>query len=83
MHRISSVPAFEGMFGHLYPTCNIVMTDVQQWIAFGVCEWATTSLLQCTAFNLAGGLVCRVFIGVFEGLFGTGIVYYLSLVSSY
>jgi MFS family permease len=31
------------------------------------------------SFNLAGLLVCRVFIGVFEGLFGTGIVYYLSL----
>ena len=38
-----------------------------------------TSLLQDAAFNLAGMLVCRVFLGVFEGLFGTGIVYYLSL----
>jgi MFS family permease len=56
-----------------------LVIDTQQWIAFGVCGWAITSLLQCTAFNLAGGLVCRVFIGVFEGLFGTGIVYYLSL----
>ncbi|KAE8383304.1 major facilitator superfamily domain-containing protein [Aspergillus bertholletiae] len=50
-----------------------------KWIAFGVCGWAVTSMLQCTAFNLAGALVCRIFIGVFEGLFGTGIVYYLSL----
>lgn len=36
-------------------------------------------MLQDTAFNLGGALACRVFIGVFEGLFGTGIVYYLSL----
>ncbi|KAL2858530.1 major facilitator superfamily domain-containing protein [Aspergillus pseudoustus] len=50
-----------------------------KWVAFGVCGWATASLLQCVAFNLAGELVCRVFLGAFEGLFGTGIVYYLSL----
>lgn len=30
-------------------------------------------------FNLTGLRTCCVFIGVFEGLFGTGIVYYLSL----
>ncbi|KUJ07654.1 MFS general substrate transporter [Mollisia scopiformis] len=50
-----------------------------KWIAFGVCGWAMTSLLQDAALNYAGLLVCRVFLGVFEGLFGTGIVYYLSL----
>ncbi|KAJ5815487.1 hypothetical protein N7474_007264 [Penicillium riverlandense] len=50
-----------------------------KWIAFGVCGWAIASLLQNVAFNLAGELVCRVFLGTFEGLFGTGIVYYLSL----
>ena len=50
-----------------------------QWIAFGVCFWGAASLLQCAAFNLAGLAVCRVFIGVGEGLFGTGILYYLSL----
>ncbi|KAE8393075.1 major facilitator superfamily domain-containing protein [Aspergillus alliaceus] len=34
-----------------------------KWVAFGVCGWAMTSMLQCTAYNLAGALVCRVFIG--------------------
>ncbi len=51
----------------------------QQWIAFGVCGWAVASMLQCAAFDLAGILVCRICIGIFEGLFGTGILYYLSL----
>jgi len=50
-----------------------------RWIAFGVCGWAVASLLQCAAYSLAGELVCRIFLGAFEGLFGTGIVYYLSL----
>lgn len=50
-----------------------------KWIAFGVCGWCATSLLQCVAFNFASELVCRIFLGAFEGLFGTGIVYYLSL----
>ncbi|OAK96736.1 MFS general substrate transporter [Phaeosphaeriaceae sp. SRC1lsM3a] len=50
-----------------------------KWIAFGVCGWSATSLLQCVAFNYPGALVCRIFLGAFEGLFGTGIVYYLSL----
>lgn len=50
-----------------------------KWIAFGVCLWGIASVLQVTAFNLAGLVVCRVFIGVGEGLFGTGILYYLSL----
>lgn len=36
-------------------------------------------MLQNVTFNLSGELACRVFLGVFEGLFGTGIVYYLSL----
>ena len=36
-------------------------------------------MLQCAAYNFAGLNVCRVFLGAFEGLFGTGIVYYLSL----
>ncbi|KAF2807539.1 MFS general substrate transporter [Mytilinidion resinicola] len=35
--------------------------------------------LTCVAYNYAGALVCRLFLGIFEGLFGTGIVYYLSL----
>ncbi|KAB8237556.1 major facilitator superfamily domain-containing protein [Aspergillus alliaceus] len=34
-----------------------------KWVAFGVCGWAMISMLQCTAYNLAGALVCRVFIG--------------------
>ncbi|KFZ11110.1 hypothetical protein V502_07748 [Pseudogymnoascus sp. VKM F-4520 (FW-2644)] len=50
-----------------------------KWIAFSVCGWCVVSILQMVTFNLAGLLACRVFIGVFEGLFGTGIVYYLSL----
>jgi MFS family permease len=36
-------------------------------------------MLQDTAFNISGELASRVFIGAFEGLFGTGIVYYMSL----
>jgi hypothetical protein len=52
---------------------------VTQWIAFGVCGWAIVSQLQTVTYNLAGELACRIFIGVFEGLFGTGVVYYLSL----
>jgi len=36
-------------------------------------------MLQCATYNFAGLVVCRVFLGAFEGLFGTGIVYYLSL----
>jgi MFS family permease len=36
-------------------------------------------LLQTVTFNLAGLLVCRIMMGTFEGLFGTGIIYYLSL----
>ncbi len=44
-----------------------------------MCGWAIASVLQTTVFNLGGELACRVFLGAFEGLFGTGIVYYLSL----
>lgn len=50
-----------------------------KWIAFGVCFWSITSMLQCVATNYASLLVCRVFLGAFEGLFGTGVLYYLSL----
>lgn len=59
--------------------CGTLPCADTQWIAFGVCFWGAASLLQCAAFNLAGLAVCRVFIGVGEGLFGTGILYYLSL----
>jgi MFS family permease len=50
-----------------------------KWIAFGVCSWCIVCVLQAVSFNLSGLLACRFFIGTFEGLFGTGIVYYLSL----
>ena len=36
-------------------------------------------MLQDTATNYASLLACRFFLGAFEGLFGTGIVYYLSI----
>jgi len=36
-------------------------------------------MLQNATYNFAGLVVCRIFLGAFEGLFGTGIVYYLSL----
>jgi len=36
-------------------------------------------MLQDTAYSYSGLLACRFFLGAFEGLFGTGIVYYLSL----
>ncbi len=48
-------------------------------IAFAVCSWCIVCVLQTVCFNLAGLLVCRIMLGTFEGLFGTGIVYYLSL----
>ncbi|OQV03025.1 hypothetical protein CLAIMM_08125 [Cladophialophora immunda] len=50
-----------------------------KWIAFSVCGWCVVCVLQTVALNWAALLVCRVFLGVFEGLFGTGIVYYLSI----
>jgi MFS family permease len=50
-----------------------------KWIAFGVCMWCLVSMLQDTATNYASLLACRFFLGAFEGLFGTGIVYYLSI----
>ncbi|KAI9695195.1 MAG: hypothetical protein M1820_008831 [Bogoriella megaspora] len=50
-----------------------------KWIAFGVCFWCITSMLQDVARNYSSLLVCRILLGAFEGLFGTGIVYYLSL----
>lgn len=50
-----------------------------KWIAFGVCGWSIVTILQMTAYNFSSLIVCRVFIGIFEGLFGTGVVYYLSL----
>jgi MFS family permease len=50
-----------------------------QWIAFSVCSWCVVVLFQCLCTNYAGLLVCRILLGTFEGLFGTGIVYYLSL----
>ena len=50
-----------------------------KWMAFSVCFWCIASLLQDVAANYSSLLVCRFFLGVFEGLFGTGIVYYLSI----
>jgi hypothetical protein len=50
-----------------------------QWVAFGVCGWCAISVLQCTVYNLSGALACRFFLGMFEGLFGTGVLYYLSI----
>ncbi|KND91755.1 putative transporter [Tolypocladium ophioglossoides CBS 100239] len=63
----------------LSPSLWQMVVMIFYWIAFGVCGWSITSMLQTTASNLSGALACRVFIGAFEGLFGTGIVYYLSL----
>lgn len=64
---------------HTHSYAGYRVFSPSKWIAFGVCGWCVSSILQMVSFNLAGLLVCRVFIGVFEGLFGTGIVYYLSL----
>ena len=36
-------------------------------------------MLQNTAATFGGLVACRLFLGAFEGLFGTGIMYYLSL----
>ncbi|KAL9087867.1 MAG: hypothetical protein Q9165_006429 [Trypethelium subeluteriae] len=55
------------------------LVSPSKWIAFSVCFWCITSILQDVATNYASLLVCRVFLGAFEGLFGTGILYYLSL----
>lgn len=80
MYWLPCLPALKGSFRfHNVGNRGILALIWSSGLLLGVCGWAVTSLLQCTAFNLAGGLVCRVSIGVFEGLFGTGIVYYLSL----
>ncbi|KAH7304059.1 major facilitator superfamily domain-containing protein [Stachybotrys elegans] len=50
-----------------------------KWVAFGVCGWCAVSVLQCAVYNLSGVLACRFFLGMFEGLFGTGVLYYLSI----
>ena len=39
--------------------------------------WAVCSILMSTSFNLAGILVCRVGLGVFEAGFGPAIPLYL------
>lgn len=70
----SKVPFFPP-FWH----CVCILLTLVQWIAFSVCGWCVVCVLQTVAFNEAGLLVCRILMGAFEGLFGTGIVYYLSL----
>lgn len=35
--------------------------------------------MQCVTRSYGGLIACRILLGTFEGLFGTGIVYYLSL----
>ena len=79
LHWIPRIPSIEGTFHSTYFITRILIFPLCQWIAFGVCFWCITSMLQDTAFNFGGLIACRVFLGVFEGLFGTGIVYYLSL----
>lgn len=75
VHRVPCISAIKGK-----TLCELEdMANDHKWIAFGVCGWCATSLLQNVIYNLAGELVCRIFLGAFEGLFGTGIVYYLSL----
>ncbi|KAI0687669.1 major facilitator superfamily domain-containing protein [Cytidiella melzeri] len=49
------------------------------WIGCAVIGWGTASTLLSTAYNPAGAMVCRVFLGVFEAGFGPGIPLYLSL----
>lgn len=58
---------------------DFVVLTFGQWIAFSVCSWCVVVLFQCLCSSYAGLLVCRILLGTFEGLFGTGIVYYLTL----
>lgn len=49
------------------------------WIATMAIGWGICSTLQASAFNLAGIIVCRVGLGVFEAGFGPAIPLYFSL----
>ncbi|KAI0090137.1 MFS general substrate transporter [Irpex rosettiformis] len=49
------------------------------WIGCAVIGWGISSTLLSTAFDPAGAIVCRVFLGVFEAGFGPGIPLYFSL----
>ncbi|EJD52976.1 MFS general substrate transporter [Auricularia subglabra TFB-10046 SS5] len=49
------------------------------WLGCCAIAWGISSTLQATAFNFAGLIVCRLFIGVFEAAFGPGIPVYMSL----
>ncbi|KAE8313427.1 major facilitator superfamily domain-containing protein [Aspergillus transmontanensis] len=40
--------------------------------------WGSVTLLQCAAFNFAGMLVCRLFMGIFEAGFFAGVIFYLT-----
>ncbi|KAE8152938.1 allantoate permease [Aspergillus avenaceus] len=40
--------------------------------------WGSITLLQCAAFNFAGMLVCRLFMGIFEAGFFAGVIFYLT-----
>ncbi|OGM43991.1 allantoate permease [Aspergillus bombycis] len=40
--------------------------------------WGSVTLLQCAAFNFAGILVCRLFMGIFEAGFFAGVIFYLT-----
>ena len=42
------------------------------WIGCAVIGWGITSTLLSTAFNVAGAICCRVFLGVFEAAFAPG-----------
>ncbi len=42
-------------------------------------SWCVVVLFQSLCSSYGGLLVCRILLGTFEGLFGTGIVCYLSL----
>lgn len=77
--RLYGLPCIPSVQGESRADITAGISNASQWIAFGVCFWAIASLLQDAAFNLGGLAVCRLFIGVGEGLFGTGILYYLSL----
>ncbi|KZV90269.1 MFS general substrate transporter [Exidia glandulosa HHB12029] len=48
------------------------------WLGCCTIAWGIASTLMATAFNLAGLLVCRLFIGIFEAGFGPTVPLYMS-----
>lgn len=49
-----------------------------QWCAFTIVFWGFVATVQAAAFNWAGLMTCRFFLGVSEAMFGPGVALYLT-----